>query len=303
MSDSRIAPFARHQLGLVTRSQLLDHLEISRHTVHDWVRRRRLEPVRRGVYRVAGSPESWQQAMLAACLAGGPTTFASFRAAAAIHALAGFETGELEATQFGRRPSIMEGVRMHESEVFGPAHVSRSGPLPITSVARTLNDLTAVVRKWTVEKAVDDALRRKIVSLKALARVAGDLEGRGRLRCTVMREILEARTSDYHPGDSEPEKRIADVLVRAGLPEPVRQHWVRVGGRRYRIDLCYPDLGIAIEYDGWDFHKGRQAFDADRARGNDLVVLGMQLIRFTSRSTDQTIADTVTAAIARASAS
>ncbi len=83
----------------------------------------------------------------------------------------------------------------------------------------------------------------------------------------------------------------------------MRQHWVTVGGRRYRIDLCYPEHGIAIEYDGWDFHKGRKAFDDDRARGNDLVVLGMQLLRFTSRSSDGTIVETVRAALARASAS
>jgi very-short-patch-repair endonuclease len=306
MSDSRIAPHARQQLGLITRSQMLDELGISRHTVHEWVRSRKLESVRRGVYRIAGAPDSWDQAMLAVCLAGGPETFASFRAAAAIHALAGFGACELEATQFGKRPSIMQGVRLHESEVFGPAHVGRVGPLPITSVARTLCDLTAVTtaaRAWVVEKAVDDALRRKIVSITALAGVAADLEGRGRRRCTMMREILEHRAPGYHPGESEPEKRIADLLARAGLPEPVRQHWVDVGGRRFRVDLCYPELGIAIEYDGWDFHKGRRSFDADRARGNHLVVIGMQLLRFTSRSSDMAIVDTVSAAIARASAS
>jgi very-short-patch-repair endonuclease len=170
-------------------------------------------------------------------------------------------------------------------------------------VARTLCDLTALERSWTVERAVDDALRRKTVSLTSLRRVAGDLEGRGRHRCTVMRDILEHRAPGYHPGESEPEKRVANLLVRAGLPEPVRQHWVNVGGRRYRIDLCYPDLGIAIEYDGWGHHKGRQAFDSDRARGNDLVVLGLTLLRFTSKSSDQTIIDTVAAAIARASRS
>jgi very-short-patch-repair endonuclease len=255
------------------------------------------------VYAIAGAPESWEQDLLAVCLAGGPRTHVAFEAAARLHSLVGFDSKTVEVVQFGKRPSVIEGVVVHESEVFGPAHVARVGVLPVTSVARTLCDLTAVSTSWVVEKAVDDALRRQIVTLKALARVAADLEGRGRLRCTMMREILEQRASGYHPGESDPEKRVAEVLVRAGLPEPVRQHWVSVRGRRYRIDLCYPELGIAIEYDGWDHHKGRQAFDADRARGNDLVVLGMQLLRFTSRSSDDTIADTVRSAIARASAS
>jgi very-short-patch-repair endonuclease len=118
-----------------------------------------------------------------------------------------------------------------------------------------------------------------------------------------MREILEHRLPGYEPGESHPEKRIVDVLVRAGLPEPTRQHSVTFGGRRYRIDLCYPAAKIAIEYDGWDHHKGRRAFDADRARGNDLVLLGFQLLRFTSKSSDHTIADTVSSALARSTGS
>lgn len=301
MSDLRLAPYARAQLGLVTRRQAL--AEMSRHTLDDWVNARRLEPVRRGVYRVAGAPQSWQQALLAVCLTGGPTTFVSFQAGAAVHGLEGFTRDGLEVTQFGRHPSEIDGVVVHESSVFGPRHITRVGPLPVTSVARTLCDLTAVERSGRVERAVDEALRRKIVTLRSLERVAVDLEGRGRRKCTVMREILEHRASGYEPGESEPEKRIADLLVRAGLPKPTLQHPVVVGGRRYRIDLCYPDAMIAIEYDGWDFHRGRQAFDKDRARANDLVVLGFQVLRFTSRSSDMVIVDTVRAARRRASAS
>jgi hypothetical protein len=122
-----------------------------------------------------------------------------------------------------------------------------------------------------------------------------------RRRCTVMREILEHRAPGHHPGESNPEKRIAELLVRAGLPAPTAQHWVRVRGKRYRVDLCYPEAKIAIEYDSWEHHRGRQAFDHDRVRGNDLVVLlDFQLLRFTSRSGDDYIVDTVAAALAGA---
>lgn len=301
MTDSRLARHARAQLGLVTRAQAL--AEISAHTLDDWVSARRLEPIRRGVYRVAGAQESWEQALMAVCLAGGPMTYASFRAAAFLHRLEGFAACDLEVTQFGRRPSVIESALIHESSVFGPGHLARVGPVPVTSVARTLCDLTAVEQDWRVEQAVDDALRRQTVTLRALGRVARDLEGRGRLRCTVMREILEHRSPGYDPGESAPEKRIADVLERAGLGRPVAQHPVVVNGNRYRIDLCYPDAKIAIEYDSWQYHRGRRAFDRDRARGNDLVALGFQVLRFTSKSSDAVIVDTVRAAHERASAS
>ena len=258
----------------------------------------RLEPVRRGVYRIAGAPETWHQELLAACLAR-PGSYASFRAAAALWTLEGFEPRDLEITVPGTSRARLERVIVHESRVIGPAHVTVCDGIPVTSVARTLCDLTAVTRPWTVERAVDEALRRKLVTLRTLASVADDLAGRGRRRCTVMRDILEHRAPGYHPGESEPERRIGDLLARAGLPAPTPQHWVRVRGRRYRVDLCYPDAKVAIEYDSWEHHRGRQAFDRDRVRGNDLVVLlGFQLLRFTSRSGDDYIVNTVAAALA-----
>jgi very-short-patch-repair endonuclease len=195
----------------------------------------------------------------------------------------------------------MDGVVIHESTVFDVGHLGRIAEVPVTSVARTLCDLTAVVTSWVVERAVDEALRRKIVRLEQIVDTAERLEGRGRLRCTVMRELLDRRRPGYDPGESHPERRIADLLVRAGLPAPTMQHAVEIDGKRYRIDLCYPEQRIAIEFDSWQFHSGRRSFDEDRARGNHLVLLGFVVLRFTSKSSDQTIVDTVRAALARAS--
>jgi very-short-patch-repair endonuclease len=254
------------------------------------------------VYRIGGAPETWSQMLMAACLAR-PGAYVSFRAAAALWQLESFDRVGVEITVPGTNRARLVGAVVHETTVWGPMHLAVVEGIPVSSVTRTLCDLTAVVRPWVVERAVDEALRRELVTLRSLAQVAEDLEGRGRRRCTVMREILERRTPGYHPGDSEPERRIARVLVRAGLPEPIRQHPVRIGAKRYRIDLCYPGHRVAIEYDSWGFHRGRRAFDTDRARGNDLVVLGFQVLRFTSKSTDDEIVGTVGAALARASVS
>ena len=103
---------------------------------------------------------------------------------------------DLEITVPARRGARLDGVVVHESAVEGPRHVAMLERIPVSSVARTLCDLTAVVRDWRVERAVDEALRRKLVTLRALAAVAEELAGRGRRRCTVIRDILEHR----HPG-------------------------------------------------------------------------------------------------------
>ena len=300
MDFAPIAEITRRQHGLVTREQLLPL--VGRRAIERALGASRLELVRTAVYRVAGAPESWEQLVLAACLAGGPTAHASFRAAAALWELEGFSHEDLEITVSRKRRARLPGVVVHQSAVWGTAHSDRRGGIPVTSMARTLCDITAVVPAWRVERAVDEALRRKVVTLRRLAMTWDALAGRGRRRGTVMQELLARRLPGYDPGESEPEKRIADLLVRAGLPEPVRQHGVRLGSRRARIDLCYPAEKIAIEYDSWGYHGSRSAFDDDRARGNELVVLGFQLLRFTSKSSESHIVEMVGAALTRAGA-
>ncbi len=292
-----IAPIARRQHGLVTRTQALSVL--TAHQVRHRLRTGRLEAVRPGVYRVGGSPESWVQAVLGACLAV-TGSVASFRCAAALWGLEGFAPGDIEITVPARSRRRLEGVVVHDSAVGGPLHCASVAMVPVTSVARTLCDLSAVAPPWSVERAVDDSLRRKLVKLPTLQRVAADLEGRGRLRCTVTRGILERRVTGTEPGESAAEGRLARLLVGAGLPRPVHQHRVRLGGRTVRVDLAYPEAMVAIEYDGWDFHRTRRAFDLDRARANELELLGWTVLRFTSQSGDQLVVDTVRAALRRA---
>src|SRR6266542_3147807 len=96
--------------------------------------------------------------------------------------------------------------------------------------------------------------------------------------------VLAKRLDGYDPGESELEMRVLRAIVSHGNPEPIQQHWVTLGARRCRIDLAYPELKIAIEVDGWEHHRTRSAFDADRARENDLVAAGWRVLRFTSRS-------------------
>jgi hypothetical protein len=108
-----------------------------------------------------------------------------------------------------------------------------------------------------------------------------------------------ASTAGYEPGDSDLEVRFARAIVAGGLPEPVQQHRVIAGTRRCRIDLAYPELRLAIEIDGWEHHRTRSAFDDDRARANDLVVAGWNVLRFTSNMTDANAVEMVGAALSQ----
>jgi hypothetical protein len=74
------------------------------------------------------------------------------------------------------------------------------------------------------------------------------------------------------------------VLRDHGLPEPVRQLPVTVGGRNLRLDLAYPDAMVFLEGDGFGVHGLDPGnFENDRGRQNLLVVAGWHPLRFTWR--------------------
>lgn len=96
------------------------------------------------------------------------------------------------------------------------------------------------------------------------------------------------------------ESRIRMAIVLGGLPAPVVQHPVSLDGRRYRLDLAYPELRLAIEYDG-ELHRTQLRAHADLLREADLTRLGWTILRFDAHTTlhrPDHIADTVRAVIA-----
>jgi very-short-patch-repair endonuclease len=54
---------------------------------------------------------------------------------------------------------------------------------------------------------------------------------------------------------------------------------------------------LAIEVDGWEYHRSRTAFDEDRARANDLVVAGWDVLLFTSTMSNDQAVQTAAAAL------
>jgi very-short-patch-repair endonuclease len=68
------------------------------------------------------------------------------------------------------------------------------------------------------------------------------------------------------------------VLVTAGLR--VREQVIVPGVGR--VDLIVEDEA-AVELDGWDFHRSREAFEHDRARDRLLLARSVPVMRFTAR--------------------
>ena len=82
--------------------------------------------------------------------------------------------------------------------------------------------------------------------------------------------------------ESPPESVLRVVLRCAGLA-PVPQYVVRDAEGRFvaRVDLAFPDVRIAVEYDGaWHGRPGELA--RDRRRHNALVAAGWTVVHITA---------------------
>lgn len=82
------------------------------------------------------------------------------------------------------------------------------------------------------------------------------------------------------PGESVWQRKIFDLLVEDGL-SPVWELKNAIPGRRFRVDIAFPEVKVAIEIDGWQHHgKTLNAFKSDRQRQNLFVMHGWRVLRF-----------------------
>ncbi|WP_431880452.1 DUF559 domain-containing protein [Micromonospora chalcea] len=163
------------------------------------------------------------------------------------------------------------------------------GGLPVTTPLRTAFDLGRQGSLAEALVAVEALLRRRAVKLPALRAYAAARPGWP--GAPLLREVLALAEP---LSESPMETRLRLLLLDAGLGPLTAQHEVRAGGRFVaRVDLAWPALRLAVEYDG-DHHRERAHFRRDVARLNALRAAGWLVLRFTAddvlRRPDATVA-------------
>lgn len=251
--------------------------------------------LRPGVYAVAGMPPSREQALLAVTLSVPAPVAVSNASAGRLWAMSGVEEPERihVVTDLGRQVRL-DGVTGHRSGALFEEDVVQLQGIPVTSRARTLVDLSGYMSLGQLGRTLDDSLRHGM-SLEGLRRCAGRLGAAPGRRMGLVHTLLAERLPGYEPGDSDLETRVLRLLVGAGLPVPRQQLPMKVGRRRFKLDLAYPDMRIAIELDGWDCHRTFTAFHGDRARDALLASAGWVIAHFSARTSDLKVVAAVTA--------
>jgi len=221
------------------------------------------------------------RAAVLACTGSRHAAGLSTRSAADLHGLRACHRRTVEVIVPGRSTHRHEGIQVHRSINLTPDDITVVDGIAVTTVARTLLDLAAVVPRRGLERALDQAEILGVFDLDALI---DQLQrnpkhpGAGRLRAAL---------SQYDVGsaitDSELEERFLAFCRAHALPAPEWRAAVDPGngGVLLRPDAVWRDQKVVVECDGERIHRTRRAFHDDRARDQRLVAAGWRVIRTT----------------------
>lgn len=278
-TDRIIASIAAGQHAAVSRRQLLD-AGVPAHVVAHRVGGGLLIPVHAGVYRVAGSPVTWHQRIVAGTLAAGAGAVASHRAAGFLHGLEGIEPKQ-EVTVDRERAPHPRGVIVHRLQLARPDVAVHDG-IPRTRAPATILGIAAVVPPPLLERALDDALLKGLVSCAQLQRRLDAGPRQGRNGTAALAALLAVRAGAARWTQSEFERRLFALVAGAGLPLPVPQFEVVLpDGRRVYLDFAWPDTRVALEAQSYRYHAGRIAWSRDQTRLALLSSMGWRVVPVT----------------------
>jgi very-short-patch-repair endonuclease len=267
--DERTARIASYQRGRVAHTQLLA-VGIANRTIYRLVASGHLQREHRQVYAVGHTAPAPLAAETSALLACGEHAVLSHYSAALIHKLIPHGDGRIHVTIRGRHGASPQGVHVHRTKSLNRSEVKTLERLPVTSPLRTVFDLASLADMATTERAVEEALIQKMVSERQLRTRAATLRGhRGASRVTA---VLDAHRE---PGitKSKAERRFRALLRAAGLPEPR----TNVAFRGYTLDCYWPELGVAVEVQGYKFHSSRKKFERDTRKAATLAAAGLSV--------------------------
>jgi len=152
------------------------------------------------------------------------------------------------------------------------SHVWRLRGLTVASAAYCAAELAAVDDGRT-------AMQMFLAGITSAAAVEGAAKSlAGTPGNGVRRRVVQGLAADPW----SPAERLLHQLLRgAGITDWVANAAIRVEGRRLHPDVLMEELPLVIEVDGFAFHGGRVAFQADRERQNLLAQAGFTVLRFT----------------------
>ncbi len=256
----------------------LRELGLSRQAVSVRAGNGRLHRLYRAVYAVGHPNPGFEGRMLAAVKACGPNAVLSHHSAAELW-------GFMERTD--RSPDVTipaserrghAGIGVHQSTRLEPRDRAKFEGIPVTTPARTLLDLAAVLEYRVLRGAVRRAEGLHRASPAQLEEVLDRLRPR-----RGARRLAAIVATGPAPTNSKLEDLVLELVLAGGLAHPDLNKPLVLDGRRVVPDFRWPEQRLVIEADGAAWHDGKVAREEDAARQALLEAHGERVLRVTWR--------------------
>lgn len=292
--DRRIGMIAATQRSRVARRQLLA-AALTDEMIRTRVRSGFMCRVRDGVYVVGALSPTPLDIETEALLAVGEDAVLSHLTAAQLWELIGHPNTPTEATIHVTAPNQRRnrhGIVVHRSDTLRPEDVRLHRGLPVTAPARTLLDIAELLPVREVERALDEALARKLVTLVEVDRLLA--RTRNRRGMTVIRQLISWRKTSVG-SRTEWQRRAYKAIVAAGLPEPEQDVW----WLGYQHDFLWRAHRVTLEIDGYPWHATKTNMERDRAKDLKVKQTGGDPNRVSNTQVERRILEVVALVAAR----
>jgi very-short-patch-repair endonuclease len=268
-ADRAIGERATQQDGLITWAQLRA-LGLGRGAIEHRVNRGLLRRVHVGVYAWGAAADSPWLRGRAAVLACGKGTFASHRAALGLREMAPHPDGPVDVTVVGRRVRRC-AIRVHPVAAVHRHDVSEVRGIWVSSPARALLEVAAELSADELAEVVERAQVKRIVTKRQLEAVLD--RAAGRPGAPALRALVDEPAFTRSKAE-----RLVVALVRAArLPEPA----FNAMAEGFEVDVLWRRERVVLEFDSYEFHATRAAFERDRRRTAALTRAGYVVLRAT----------------------
>ena len=276
-TDKLILDLAAGQGGVIRKDQALAR-GMSEGMIIKRIRSGQWRPLARSVYRIFDMLDPANR--IRAAVAGLPDAVVSHESAAEMLSIPRVWRGLAVVTVHSRTTHSFPDVTIHRCHDLDESHIATIDGLPVTTMARTIVDLAALLRPRHLSAIVDDLLAAKKVTVSDVQDVASTVLRRGKPGSTSLRTVLAERAESPNENASRLELLGLDVLRSFQLPDPLLEYPIPWDENR-RFDAAYPDEKVAIEWDSRRWHTQVEAFERDRRRDRLATLHDWRLVRFT----------------------
>src|SRR3954447_7823985 len=258
--NAQLAELAGRQHGVVTTKQL----GMTSGAISKRARAGTLHRVHRGVYAVGHARLSEKGAFMAAVLAAGQGAALCGLSAAVLWQAWRRKVHEIHVlVPRDRRP--YPGFRIHTTRHLHPSDITTHDGIPVTTIARTLVDLTDTLTTHQLANVIHEAAFRNRYNRQATLAALIRANGRRNLN-----RLAQAIQSDSPGTRSDLEDRFLSLI--ADLPQP------RVNTKIAGLEVDFAYDGLVIEIDG-PGHRRPRTQREDQARDAKLRQAGYEVIR------------------------